>query len=82
MGYAIRISNEEKKEIMPSWGISDKASDKEKIKSKFADYINGLNCVGEIDYPTYSDLFDEGMKLLDEVYEQGKKDQVTIEKEK
>ena len=59
---------------MPCWGISNKAPEKEKIKSRYADYINGLNCVGEIDYPTYCELFDEGMKLFDEMYELGKKD--------
>jgi len=54
------------------WGISDKATDKEKIKAEFNDFINGLNSVGDIDYSTYSDLFDEGYRLLDAMYECGK----------
>lgn len=57
-----------------AWGISPKASEKEKIKSEFADYLNGLNSCGVIDYSTYSEMFDIGMDLLDRMYEQGKKD--------
>lgn len=33
-----------------SWGIADTASEIEKIKAKSADYLNGLNCYGVIDY--------------------------------
>lgn len=57
-----------------AWGINPKASKKEKIKSELADYLNGLNSCGIIDYSTYSEIFDFGMELLDKMYEQGKKD--------
>lgn len=51
------------------WGISENATEKEKIKSEMADYLQGLNSVGEIDYKTYSDMFDFSMKLLDKMYD-------------
>lgn len=57
---------------MGNWGISEKATEKEKIKSEWADYLNGLNSVGEISYSIYSEAFDFGMKLLDRMYELGK----------
>jgi hypothetical protein len=57
-----------------SWGIADTASEKEKIKSRMADYLNGLNCCSEITYSTYSSAFDYSMKLLDEMYELGRKE--------
>jgi len=57
-----------------SWGISEKASDKEKLKAKMADYLNGLNSCCIIDYTTYVEIFDFSHKLLDEMYELGKKD--------
>ena len=59
---------------MGNWGIADTAPEKEKIKADFSDFINGLNSVTKIDYETYSELFDEGMKLLDKMYELGKKE--------
>ncbi len=61
-----------KEEVMAGWGISEKASEKEKIKSKMADYLNGLNSCGEIDYSVYCRMFDFSMDLLDEMYEHGK----------
>lgn len=57
---------------MGNWGISETASEKEKIKSEFADFINGLNSCGEIDYSIYSELFDFTMPLLDKMFEHGK----------
>lgn len=51
-----------------SWGISSKASQKEKIKAEFNDYIKGLNSTGIIDYQTYSDLYDFTMPLFDKMY--------------
>ena len=57
---------------MGQWGIAKIASKKEKLKSKFADYVHGLNSTGEINYVLYSKLFDFGMDLLDEMYELGK----------
>jgi len=56
---------------MGNWGISPKASAKEKLKSEYADYLNGLNCAGEISYATYSEAFDFGMELFDRMYELG-----------
>lgn len=58
------------------WGISPNAPAKEQIKSEFEGIIRGLNCVGEIDYLTYSKLFDEIMPLFDKMHEQGMKDTV------
>jgi nitrate reductase assembly molybdenum cofactor insertion protein NarJ len=57
---------------MGNWGISETASEKEKIKSEFADFIGGLNSCGEIDYSIYSELFDFTMQLLDKMFEHGK----------
>lgn len=56
------------------WGISPNAPAKEQIKADFEGIIRGLNCVGEIDYFTYSKLFEEIMPLFDQMHEQGKKD--------
>ena len=33
-----------------SWGISENASEKEKIKADVNDYLDGLNAVGIISY--------------------------------
>lgn len=57
---------------MGSWGISENAEPKEKLKSKMADFLNGLNSVGEISYSSYCEIFDFSMKLLDESYQLGK----------
>lgn len=57
---------------MGNWGISQNASQKEKIKSELADHLHGLNATGEISYATYSNLFDISMGLLDRMYAQGK----------
>ena len=61
-----------------SWGISEKASDKEKLKAKMADYLHGLNSCCKIDYGTYTEEFDFTMKLLDEMYELGKQKKLRI----
>ena len=58
---------------MAGWGISCDASEKEKLKAEFADYLHELSSVGEISYENYSELFDFGMGLLDKMYEVGKK---------
>lgn len=58
---------------MGNWGISSNATEKEKLKSKMADYLHGLNSTGKIDYTIYSEIFDFSMSLLDEMYELGKK---------
>ena len=57
---------------MAGWGISPKASAKEKIKAEYADTLHGYNSCGVIDYNHYSELFDFGMELLDRMYELGK----------
>jgi hypothetical protein len=59
---------------MGNWGISKNASNKEKLKSKMADYLHGLNSCCIIDYSQYSEAFDFSMTLLDEMYELGKKE--------
>lgn len=46
-------------------------SDIEKIKGEFEEKINGMNMVGEIDYSTYSELFDIGVRLIQKAYETG-----------
>lgn len=48
----------------------------EKIKSESADYLNGLNSCGVIEYFTYSYAFDFYMDLIDRAYEQGKEDAI------
>lgn len=57
-----------------SWGIAETATEKEKIKSEFADLLHGLNSCGDIDIETYDELWDYTMPLFDKMYEQGKKD--------
>lgn len=63
---------------MSGWGIAETASAKEKIKSEYADYLRGLNSTGAIEWNAYSETFDIGMELLDEMYEQGEKDAVPV----
>lgn len=58
-----------------SWGIAETASEIEKIKSESADYLNGLNSCGVIDWNTYNYAFDFYADLLMEAYEQGRKDE-------
>lgn len=53
------------------WGIAQTASMKEKLKSQFADYLNGLNSAGEISYSVYDQLFDEFHRLAEEFYNMG-----------
>lgn len=57
-----------------SWGINETASEIEKIKSESADYLNGLNSCGVIDWNTYNYAFDFYADLLMKAYEQGRKD--------
>lgn len=57
-----------------SWGISERASEKEKIKSQWADELKGYNSCCKISYEIYSELFEIGMELLEKMYEQGRKD--------
>ena len=53
------------------WGISETAPEKEKIKSEFADFLNGLNACWKISYYVYSEIFDESHRLFDKIYSQG-----------
>jgi len=62
-----------------SFGISMNASEKEKIKAEFNDFIKGLNSITIIDYKTYSELYDFCMPLFDKMYEIGRK---SIEKDR
>ena len=57
-----------------SWGIAETASEIEKIKSESADYLNGLNSCGVIDWNTYNYAFDFYADLLMKAYKQGEKD--------
>ena len=57
-----------------SWGIPETASEIEKIKSESADYLNGLNSCGVIDWNTYNYAFDFYADLLMKAYEQWRKD--------
>lgn len=41
---------------MGNWGISKDATPKEKLKSEMADFLGGLNSVGEISYSSYSEI--------------------------
>ena len=55
-----------------SWGISENASEKEKLKAEVNDYFHGLNATGKIDYISYSKLYDVCMPILEECYDRMK----------
>lgn len=57
-----------------SWGISESASEKEKLKAEVNDYFMGLNSVGKIDYIGYSKLYDVCMPILEECYDRMEKE--------
>ena len=52
-----------------SWGISENASEKEKLKAEINDYFKGLNSCCFIDYIAYCELYDACMPIIDEMYE-------------
>lgn len=52
-----------------SWGISENASEKEKLKAEVNDYLHGLNAVGKIDWLAYSELYDVCMPILEKCYD-------------
>ena len=52
-----------------SWGISENASEKEKLKAEINDYFKGLNSVGDIDYRAYSEIYDAVMPIIDEMWD-------------
>ena len=55
-----------------SWGISENASEKEKLKAEVNDYLHGLNAVGKIDWIAYSALYDVCMPILEKCYDRMK----------
>lgn len=57
-----------------SWGIAETATEIEKLKAESADYLNGLNSCGIIDYDDYCKTFDFYSELLQKAYELGKKE--------
>ena len=71
----IKVHEARKKEAnMANWGVLGTATEIEKIKVEMADYINELNSRAEIDYSTYSQLFDFSLPLIQKAYELGKKE--------
>lgn len=56
---------------MAGWGIAKGAESRERIKSEYADMLNGLNSTGLISYEVYNELFDYGMQILDVMYLEG-----------
>ena len=58
-----------------SWGISENASEKEKLKAEVNDYFSGLESCGIIDYIAYSDLYDVCMPILEECYDRMKEEE-------
>lgn len=64
-----------------SWGISENASEKEKLKSEVNDYFKGLNSCGIIDYIAYSELYDACMPILEECYDRMKEEEEKEETE-
>lgn len=77
----IKDSRSRQKVRQMSWGISENASEKEKLKAEVNDYFHGLNAVGKIDYICYSKLYDVCMPILEECYERVK-EQIRAESEK
>ncbi|MNC15029.1 hypothetical protein D3C75_628290 [compost metagenome] len=60
---------------MGNWGISENASEKEKIKQEVSDCLAGLNSTGVIDYTMYCNLYDRIIDgSLEKMYELGKKE--------
>lgn len=57
---------------MGGWGISKDAAPKEKLKSEMADFINGLNSIGALDFANCVELHDLSMGLLDKMYDLAK----------
>ena len=57
-----------------SWGISENASDKEKLKAKINDYFYSLCSVGEIDYQFYENLYDVCIPIIDAEYDRFQKE--------
>lgn len=64
-----------------SWGISENASEKEKLKAEVNDYFHGLNAVGMIDYIAYCNLYDACMPILEEYYDRMEKERIAESEE-
>lgn len=62
-----------------AWGISENASEKEKLKAKFNDHLQGMNSCGEIDYIAYCKLYDACMPILEECYDRMEKERAEDE---
>jgi len=60
------------------WGISDNASEKEKLKTEINDFFRGLNSTCEIDYEAYSQIYDAVMPIIDDMYERRKEEDTDI----
>jgi len=60
------------------WGISDNASEKEKLKTEINDFFSGLNSTCEIDYEAYSQIYDAVMPIIDDMYERRKEEDTDI----
>lgn len=57
-----------------SWGISENATEKEKIFADYNDSLMGMNSADGLSYHHYSRIYDIGRKLADKEYQQGKAD--------
>lgn len=62
-----------------SWGISEKASEKEKLKAEINDFFSGLNSTCEIDYEAYSQIYDAVMPIIDDMYERKRQEDIDNE---
>jgi len=54
-----------------SWGISEHASEINKLKADINDFLKGMNSCGEIDYNSYSQIFDLMEVAINKAYNLG-----------
>lgn len=54
---------------MDSWGTSRSVAEKEKPKSKMADFLDESDCCKELDISAFKDMLGISMELLDLIYE-------------
>lgn len=59
-----------------SWGISENATEKEKIFADFSEILNGINSADGLSYNQYSCIYDIGRELADKEYQQGRADAI------
>lgn len=50
---------------MGNWGLSEKATPKEKFWADINDTLKGFNSTGEIDYIVYCEMYDELRRVFD-----------------